>query len=98
MTDGPKEDWKEDLVINPLTDEKGKCLFIHDNIDTLYHVPPTPIEDLPKVCTCGAKLTYAPDVLFVNVKGNEVVGEGTVVVQTPIPFIHIDLDLSKKEK
>lgn len=43
------------------------CPFEHDNIQFLYHVTPTPVEDLPKTCTCGKPLTYHPDgVYFVN--------------------------------
>ncbi len=45
----------------------GKCPFIHDDIDTLYGVKPVPYAELPKVCTCGAPLTYSSDgVIFVN--------------------------------
>lgn len=48
------------------------CPFEHDNIQFLYHVTPTPVEDLPKVCTCGAPLTYHPDgVYFINVDTSE---------------------------
>ena len=41
-----------------------KCLFDHDYVDRLFGVTPKPIKDLPQVCTCGAKITYAPLVLF----------------------------------
>jgi hypothetical protein len=44
----------------------GPCPFLHDNIDTLFGVALVPIEDLPTVCTCGAPLTYADEVAFVN--------------------------------
>ena len=46
-----------------------RCSFPHANIDTLYGVKPQPIESLPKVCTCGAPLTYAPVVAFVSESG-----------------------------
>jgi hypothetical protein len=42
------------------------CNFKHENIDVLFGVDPTPIEDLPKVCTCGAAITYAAEVAFVS--------------------------------
>lgn len=43
------------------------CPFIHDNIAKLYNTPPCKIEELPKVCTCGAPLTYADEVVFCQV-------------------------------
>jgi len=42
------------------------CHFIHDNIDVLYGVEPKPVASLPKICTCGAALTYAESLLFVE--------------------------------
>ena len=45
----------------------GDCPFIHDDIDVLYGVPVTPIEELPKTCTCGEPFTYADEVCFVAV-------------------------------
>lgn len=42
------------------------CNFKHDGIDVLFGVSPTPIEDLPKTCTCGAPITYAAQVAFVT--------------------------------
>lgn len=42
------------------------CPFIHENVDTLYGVPVMPVENLPRVCTCGAKITYAATVAFIN--------------------------------
>lgn len=42
------------------------CVLTHNNIATLYGVPVTAIEDLPKVCTCGAALTYADEVCFIE--------------------------------
>ena len=44
------------------------CPFLHENIDTLYGVPAMPVERLPKVCTCGAPLTYADEVCFVEMQ------------------------------
>jgi len=44
----------------------GECMHVHDNISMLIGVPEMPIEDLPKVCTCGAALTYADEVAFVD--------------------------------
>ena len=43
-----------------------ECPFLHGNIDTLYGVESQPIEQLPKVCTCGKSLTYAKVVKFVT--------------------------------
>ena len=42
------------------------CSSKHTNIDTLYHVTPTPIEELPTRCSCGRPITYAETVLFLN--------------------------------
>jgi hypothetical protein len=42
------------------------CPFKHDGIDRLSGVPVCPTSELPQVCTCGATLTYAPVVTFVN--------------------------------
>ena len=42
------------------------CPFVHDNIEFLYGVPPMRRDQLPKKCTCGAELTYADVVCFVN--------------------------------
>ena len=42
------------------------CPFIHDDIEILYGVPPMPIEELPKVCTCGKPLTYRNTVIFIS--------------------------------
>jgi hypothetical protein len=42
------------------------CPFEHENISMLFGVPFMPIEQLPKICTCGCPLTYADEVAFVN--------------------------------
>jgi len=63
---------------------QDRCPFKHDNIDTLYGVIPIPIEGLPQVCTCGAPLTYADDVAFVNQVTPEVPPD-EVVVTTLVP-------------
>lgn len=47
------------------------CPFIHKDIDMLYGVPFMPIEELPKVCTCGESLTYADEVAFVSFGSEE---------------------------
>ena len=44
----------------------GMCPFIHDNIKVLYGVEPMARQDLPTKCICGATLTYADEVVFVN--------------------------------
>lgn len=55
--------------------DESDCPFIHDDIDTLYGVTPTAVEDLPTVCTCGHALTYADEVAFVEfVEGQELEG------------------------
>jgi len=46
------------------------CPFKHDNIDRLFGVPVMPVEELPKVCTCGAPLTYADTVMFFPAVGD----------------------------
>jgi len=60
--------------MNPLN-----CDFFHDNIEELYDVPVMPIEELPTVCTCGAALTYADDVLFVTYSADGLSSEKTLV-------------------
>jgi hypothetical protein len=55
------------------------CDFFHDNIEELYGVPVMPIEELPTVCTCGATLTYADDVLFVTFSADGLSSEKTLV-------------------
>lgn len=42
------------------------CGFIHKDISILYGVEPMPVEELPKVCTCGEPLTYCEPVLFAS--------------------------------
>jgi hypothetical protein len=42
------------------------CVFLHDNISMLFGVPEQPIEQLPKICVCGAASTYAEEVAFVS--------------------------------
>lgn len=42
------------------------CAFIHDNIDMLYGVDPGDYDKLPMVCSCGAPITYANTVAFIN--------------------------------
>ena len=44
----------------------GGCPFIHDDISMLYGVPLMPREELPRVCLCGAPLTYASLIIFVQ--------------------------------
>lgn len=48
--------------------EEG-CPYIHDDIDTLFGVTPCPIEELPTICVCGQPLTYAEEVMFINIDG-----------------------------
>jgi hypothetical protein len=43
------------------------CPFVHDNISILVGVPEMPISQLPKVCSCGRPLTYAPTVFFAQI-------------------------------
>jgi hypothetical protein len=76
----PEEDWlDDDLLIDPYKNADGSCAMIHENINTLYHVPPMPIEDLPRTCACGRALTYAEDVVFVNVLQPEIPPEFVAV-------------------
>lgn len=70
-----------------LYDIGGKCAFRHDDIDTLYGVPPMPIADLPKTCGCGRALTYAAEVVFVN----------RIEVPMPNPCVEIDIDTPTKK-
>jgi hypothetical protein len=42
------------------------CNFQHDYIDHLHGVKPCSIDELPKVCTCGAALSYAAEVAFIS--------------------------------
>lgn len=49
-----------------MTSKRDNCQFRHYNIDQLIGVPPTAIDDLPTVCACGAPITYADEVAFVN--------------------------------
>lgn len=76
--------------IMPRQDYKvGYCLFPHENISILFGVPEMPIEDLPKVCTCGAPLTYADEVAFVEVPPGlpeEFVQGKGVVQETEVEF------------
>lgn len=61
------------------------CPFIHDNIDTLYNVTVMAIDDLPTVCTCGAALTYADEVCFVEV-GDLCDSSGAVVKESEMTY------------
>lgn len=47
--------------------DQETCPWFHDDIRILYGVPPTPVDALPKVCTCGKPLTYNKDVVFASV-------------------------------
>ena len=53
----------------PHDQDDEKCNLVHTNISTLYGTPVTPIKDLPAECTCGASLTYADNLVFVNRAG-----------------------------
>jgi hypothetical protein len=41
------------------------CIWPH-HITKLYGVPVTPVECLPKRCSCGAQLIYADPVIFIS--------------------------------
>ncbi len=48
------------------------CIWLHENIDRLFEVAPVPMDQLPQVCVCGAKITYSEDLVFINrVGGND---------------------------
>ena len=55
------------------------CNFEHTNIDTLFGVEPVAHADLPKICTCGAPLTYAATVVFI--KETERTPQTSVIVE-----------------
>lgn len=57
---------RDDTLEITFLSSDGSCDFLHDDIDTLYGVPPTPIEKLPKTCSCGKTLTYAREVAFIS--------------------------------
>lgn len=42
------------------------CNYKHEDIGVLYGVEPTSTDQLPKVCVCGAEITYAEKVCFVS--------------------------------
>ena len=69
---------------NPLASSNGSCPFKHDLIDTLYGVPPMPIEQLPRECMCGRAFTYADEVQFVTF----------TKVDIPPEFVSVKFDLN----
>jgi len=66
FADGTETDVSEpfDAVEKALGWDKAECAFKHDKVDRLFGVPFMPIEALPKICTCGAPITYADTVMF----------------------------------
>ena len=61
-----------------------RCNFVHEGIDRLFGVKPMPVEDLPQICTCGAALTYAPMVAFIERTGpswDRWTGSGSIVCE-----------------
>lgn len=66
------------------------CPFYHEDIEVLHGVPPCPVEVLPKVCTCGAPLTYADNVMFVSAPVSTLTGD--VVEITPVEVTPLRLD------
>ena len=57
------------------------CPYIHSNISVLYGVPEMPIEKLPKVCTCGAPLTYAKVVMFAELYSDLAENEDVIKIE-----------------
>jgi hypothetical protein len=54
------------MTLNNKMADMSECPFKHENIKVLYGVEPMSNEKLPKICTCGAPLTYADEVIFVR--------------------------------
>jgi len=52
----------------------GNCPFLHENINVLYGVSYMTRDKLPNVCSCGAPLTYADEVVFCNETQKVLVG------------------------
>lgn len=67
-----------------MTKATDQCPFKHDDINTLFHVQPMPVEDLPTVCTCGEPLTYADEVAFVNEVKNPMPDQSTTLTTEQI--------------
>ena len=75
------------------------CNFVHKNVDTLYGIRPTSIDNLPHVCNvCGEKITYSDNLVFVsfptypNIFCN---GDGEVIM---ISETFCDINIDKKGK
>ena len=77
----------------------GGCPFIHDDIGVLYGVPVMPIEELPKICTCGKPLTYRHTVVFVSQPDAScVISEDVMIEHVVIEFDALEkIDTRKKE-
>lgn len=80
-----------------MTDMVKHCPYTHEDVTTLHGMtPPFPSwEELPKTCTCGAPITYNPDVL-VFVRSSEFkedIVEVTTTARLSAELRHVSLTL-----
>ena len=73
------------------------CPFIHDDIEVLYGVPVMPIEELPKICTCGKPITYRNTVIFVSQPLPAFEGCENIIMED-IMMEHVIVEIDAREK
>lgn len=77
-----------------MAEDYPDCDWEHVNIAVLRGVTVMPIEDLPKVCSCGRPLTYADEVCFVSEP--EYIGEFPGVTEGILSVTELPLHIKEE--